>query len=920
MRKNISDWRRAAGMVPRAGLRILAPCRPTSSWPGSSPRPTTSSGPRRWPRRSIAAESYSRRCARPAAHDDVRRHHDRAAVHRRRRRDPRPASRARRRSSAAARPPAPGPAGGTSARSSTPPPARPGPRRSSSGARRRCCSTSTGRRHDRRRRPRRALDGVLLDVAPVVLDAGGPLAGGGRASFGDSPAPGSLGADPLGEAAAGPIAPSTSTPSSTPWPTGSAARRRPPRPARRHRRRHPLPRRRRLRRPGARRTIAAGVDTCGRSTTGRRARRRVAGIELRLAATADQFATIAKFRAVRGCGPGSPRPAARRTPPAAAPRRDVAGDDDRLRPLGEHAARHRGVLRRRRRRRRRDHRPPPRPLRGAEAPSSAGASPATPSRSSPRSRTWPRSSTRPAVVVRRALHRRAGRRGVGVVPGDRGGRRLPGRRRAGSSTSASPPSGRPPARRRHPPRAAHRAQRVPRTSHEPIPPAVAGAADGGTLAPHRWSARGSRRCAGASTPPPRPADRPAVFLATIGPPAEFTPRARSPRTSSRSPAWPPSTGPSPTTRRSSPRRSAPAAPRGLPVLERRRLRRARRRRRRGAAGAGAARVYVAGRPKAVMDLAAAGVDRTIHVGADVRATLDRAPRRPGGPVSVPGLLAVPLVGPTPTRRLAPAAGRRGRRRRRRRGRRPRASTSAPCTPPPTSTASTSSTPTRACAVPARPVPDDVRQPAVDDPPVRRVLDGRGVQRLLPPQPRRRPEGPVGRVRPGHPPGLRLRPPPRRRRRRHGRRGHRLDPRHAPAVRPHPARPDERVDDDERRRAPGAGALHRGRRGAGRGARAAGGHDPERHAQGVHGPQHVHLPAGPVDADHLRHLRLHLAGDAEVQLDLDLRLPHAGGRGDGRPRARLHAGRRRRVRPRRPRRRPDDRRLRPAAVVLLGRSA
>jgi methylmalonyl-CoA mutase len=37
--------------------------------------------------------------------------------------------------------------------------------------------------------------------------------------------------------------------------------------------------------------------------------------------------------------------------------------------------------------------------------------------------------------------------------------------------------------------------------------------------------------------------------------------------------------------------------------------------------------------------------------------------------------------------------------------------------------------------------------------------------------------------------------------------------------------------------------------------------------------------------------------AEVQLDLDLRLPHAGGRGDRRPRARLHARRRPRVRPR-----------------------
>ena len=67
--------------------------------------------------------------------------------------------------------------------------------------------------------------------------------------------------------------------------------------------------------------------------------------------------------------------------------------------------------------------------------------------------------------------------------------------------------------------------------------------------------------------------------------------------------------------------------------------------------------------------------------------------------------------------------------------------------------------------------------------------------------------------------------------------------------------------------------------------------PERHPQGVHGPQHLHLPAAAVDADHLRHLRLHLPGDAAVQLDLHLRLPHPGGRGDRRSGAGLHPRRR-----------------------------
>ena len=60
-----------------------------------------------------------------------------------------------------------------------------------------------------------------------------------------------------------------------------------------------------------------------------------------------------------------------------------------------------------------------------------------------------------------------------------------------------------------------------------------------------------------------------------------------------------------------------------------------------------------------------------------------------------------------------------------------------------------------------------------------------------------------------------------------------------------------------------------------------------------------------------------AQHAEVQLDLDLRLSHAGGRRDAGPRARLHARRRRRICPRRHQGRPRRRPLRPAAVVLLG---
>ena len=129
-----------------------------------------------------------------------------------------------------------------------------------------------------------------------------------------------------------------------------------------------------------------------------------------------------------------------------------------------------------------------------------------------------------------------------------------------------------------------------------------------------------------------------------------------------------------------------------------------------------------------------------------------------------------------------------------------------------------------------------------DPPICRLLHGRGLQRLLPAQPRRRAEGPVGRLRSRHPSRLRLRPSARRRRCRHGGRRDRLDLRHAHAVLRHPARPDVGVDDHERRGAAGAGALHRRRRGAGRAAGEARRHDPERHPQRVHGAQHLHLSA------------------------------------------------------------------------------
>ncbi len=189
-------------------------------------------------------------------------------------------------------------------------------------------------------------------------------------------------------------------------------------------------------------------------------------------------------------------------------------------------------------------------------------------------------------------------------------------------------------------------------------------------------------------------------------------------------------------------------------------------------------------------------------------------------------------------------------------------------------------------------------------------------RFLSREPRGRADGAVDRLRPRHPSRLRQRPPAGRGRRRQGRGRDRLGRGHEDPVRRHPARQNERVDDDERRGLAGLGRLHRRRRGAGRRAGQALRHDPERHPQGVHGPQHLYLPARAVDAHRRRHHRIHRPPHAEIQFDLDLRLSHGGSRGDLGAGAGLHPRRRARIRARRPVARPRDRRIRAAAVVLF----
>ena len=116
----------------------------------------------------------------------------------------------------------------------------------------------------------------------------------------------------------------------------------------------------------------------------------------------------------------------------------------------------------------------------------------------------------------------------------------------------------------------------------------------------------------------------------------------------------------------------------------------------------------------------------------------------------------------------------------------------------------------------------------------------------------------------------------------------------------------------------AAALPARRRGAGRRARAAARHGPERHPQGVHRARELHLPARAVDAADHRPVRLLRRARPALEHGLDLRLPlpregllgGAGGRVHARQRDGLRAGG--------DRRRAGGRRVRAAARVLLQR--
>ena len=188
---------------------------------------------------------------------------------------------------------------GTSASASTPPRAPTAPSPSWRGAPRPCSSTSPASATIDADAVAGVLDGVLLDLAGVVLDAGARWREAADA-VGDRLQSGSLGADPLGIAAADPSAIDAAAhlDAIAAWITTLGADR-----------------------PGLRvvtidgtrfhdagasdaqqlgATIAAGIEYLrALDARGIAPADAIARIELRLAATADQFATIATFRAVR---------------------------------------------------------------------------------------------------------------------------------------------------------------------------------------------------------------------------------------------------------------------------------------------------------------------------------------------------------------------------------------------------------------------------------------------------------------------------------------------------------------------------------------------------------------------------------------------------------------------------------------------
>ena len=129
-----------------------------------------------------------------------------------------------------------------------------------------------------------------------------------------------------------------------------------------------------------------------------------------------------------------------------------------------------------------------------------------------------------------------------------------------------------------------------------------------------------------------------------------------------------------------------------------------------------------------------------------------------------------------------------------------------------------------------------------------------VQRLLPQ--RWPPAQGVSVALTSRPTAATTRPSARGRRRRQGRRGDRLGRGHEDPLRRHPLDKISVSMTMNGAVLPGAGRLRRRRRGAGRAGTKLSGTIQNDILKGVHGPEHLHLPARAVDAHHRRHHRLH----------------------------------------------------------------
>ena len=160
---------------------------------------------------------------------------------------------------------------------------------------------------------------------------------------------------------------------------------------------------------------------------------------------------------------------------------------------------------------------------------------------------------------------------------------------------------------------------------------------------------------------------------------------------------------------------------------------------------------------------------------------------------------------------------------------------------------------------ARHSSDRLPRQAVDDAAVRGVRHARGHQRALQDAARRRRDRAERRVRSADAHGPRPRPRAGARRSREVRRQRDVARRHGNAVRRDCGRRHHDLDDDQLAGGDDLRDVSGGRRAAGRRLDDALGHDSERHPQGVHRAEGVHLPAAAVDAAHHRHLRLLLRG-------------------------------------------------------------